>query len=94
MERHHVILALLYGESVHIMRLNSIPRTLLKILYPPGYEYIKQILAENMNSKTCTDVMHNGGVTIETAEYEPDQIETFKLERMLSWLRTTDCTRF
>ena len=76
-----IIIAVVWKIGSHIIWLNSIPRTFLKLLYPPGYEYVKQILAENMSSKECTDVMHNGGVTTIVAEYEPDQEETFKMRK-------------
>lgn len=76
-----IIIAIVWKIGSHIIWLNSIPRTFLKLLYPPGYEYVKQILAENMSSKECTDVMHNGGVTTIVAEYEPDQEETFKMRK-------------
>ena len=32
----------------HVIWYNSIPRVLLKAIYPPGYDYLKQILNENM----------------------------------------------
>lgn len=76
-----IIVAIIWKIGSHIIWLNSIPRTLLKLMYPPGYEYVKQILAENMANKECSDVVHNGGVTTVVAEYEPDQEETFRLRK-------------
>ena len=61
----------------HVIWYNSIPRVLLKAIYPPGYDYLKQILNENMGDSKCTDVMHSGGMVQEKAEYEPDQLEMF-----------------
>ena len=68
---------IIWRVGSHVIWYNSIPRVLLKTIYPPGYDYLKQILNENMGDSKCTDVMHSGGMVQEKAEYEPDQLEIF-----------------
>ena len=67
----------IWRVGAHVIWYNSIPRILLKATYPPGYDYLKQILNENMGDGKCADVMHSGGMVQEKAVYEPDQLELF-----------------
>jgi len=67
----------IWRVGAHVIWYNSIPRILLKATYPPGYDYLKQILNENMGDGKCADVMHSGGMVQEKAVYEPDQLDLF-----------------
>lgn len=71
------IVWVIWRVGAHVIWYNSIPRILLKATYPPGYDYLKQILNENMGDGKCADVMHSGGMVQEKAVYEPDQLDLF-----------------
>ena len=73
-----IIVYVIWKFGSHVIWFNSIPRTLLKAIYPPGYEYIKDILHENMKKKDCLNVIETGGMRQVKAEYFPDQIALFE----------------
>lgn len=73
-----LIVWVIWKFGSHVIWYNSIPRVLLKVIYPPGYEYLKDILEENKDNPICVDVTHNGGMVKETVTYDPDQIALFK----------------
>lgn len=73
-----IIVYIIWKFGSHVIWFNSIPRTLLKAIYPPGYEYVKDILRENMKVKDCHNVIETGGMRQITAVYFPDQNSLFE----------------
>lgn len=68
---------IIWRVGSHMIWYNSIPRILLKSIYPPGYDYLKELLRENEGDGKCADITHTGGVIQEKASYEDDQLEAF-----------------
>lgn len=73
-----IIVFVIWKFGSHVIWFNSIPRELLKVLYPPGYEYVKDVLNENMKKKDCHNIVETGGVRKIKAEYFPDQKALFE----------------
>ena len=49
-----IVVWVVWKIGSHVMWFNSIPRNLLKSIYPPGYEFLIAVLKENDKSKVCT----------------------------------------
>ena len=75
-----IIVWVIWKFGSHVIWYNSIPRNLLKSLYPPGYDYLKELLVEHQSNGSCNDVTKSGGNITVPAVYEPEQKEIF-LER-------------
>lgn len=66
----------------HVIYFNSLPRDLLKSMYPPGYSYLLNVLKENSSDARCTTNIQGreGGKKI-VADYSEDQKNAMILKK-------------
>lgn len=71
-----IIVYIVWKIGSHIMWFNTIPRTLLKSIYPPSYEYLSAVLKENSKpgNKCTSNIEEGGGMKTVPAVYNSDQI--------------------
>ena len=77
-----IIVWIVWKIGSHVIWFNSLPRNVLATMFPPGYQYLLDVLRENEKDKRCTgDVEENVGGKQIKAEYTDDQRDSMTLKK-------------
>lgn len=77
-----IIVWIVWKIGSHVIWFNSLPRNVLATMFPPGYQYLLDVLRENEKDKRCTgDVEENDGGKRIKAEYTDDQRDSMTLKK-------------
>ena len=77
-----IIVWIVWKIGSHVIWFNSLPRNVLATMFPPGYQYLLDVLRENEKDPKCTgDVEENVGGKQIKAEYTDDQRDSMTLKK-------------
>jgi len=77
-----IIVWIVWKIGSHVIWFNSLPRNVLATMFPPGYQYLLDVLRENEKDPRCTgDVEENDGGKRIKAEYTDDQRDSMTLKK-------------
>ena len=77
-----IIVWIVWKIGSHVIWFNSLPRNVLATMFPPGYQYLLDVLKENEKDPRCTgDVEENVGGKRIKAVYTDDQRDSMTLKK-------------
>ena len=77
-----IIVWIVWKIGSHVIWFGSLPRNVLATMFPPGYQYLLDVLKENEKDKRCTgDVEENVGGKRIKAVYTDDQRDSMTLKK-------------
>ena len=77
-----IIVWIVWKIGSHVIWFNSLPRNVLATMFPPGYQYLLDVLRENEKDPKCTgNVEENVGGKQIKAEYTDDQRDSMTLKK-------------
>ncbi len=77
-----IIVWIVWKIGSHVIWFNSLPRNVLATMFPPGYQYLLDVLKENEKDPICTgDVEENVGGKRIKAVYTDDQRDSMTLKK-------------